>query len=109
MTKTVFAKGTDLNVKNITIRERGQSCRLALWRNHSSSNINVGDFLEVTNVLTNEFLEEKYLSSTRHSEVKVRLHNFLFFLNHSEYIIQDSYIYNLLFNLHLSCCFVVLY
>ena len=79
MTKTVFAKGTDLNVKNITIRERGQSCRLALWRNHSSSNINVGDFLEVTNVLTNEFLEEKYLSSTRHSEVKVRLHNFFIF------------------------------
>ena len=72
MVKTVFTKGTDVSVKNITIRERGQTCRVALWRNNSATTVDIGDFLEITNVVTSSFQEETYLTSTRHSKVKVR-------------------------------------
>lgn len=73
MIETVKSKGRDIQVKNISLKERGATCRVALWRECTSSEIGIGDFIEVTDVVTNKYKEEVYVSSTRSSIVKVCL------------------------------------
>ncbi|XP_038063033.1 uncharacterized protein LOC119733722 [Patiria miniata] len=68
--QTVQAKRRNTVVKNISVRGGGDKCRVALWRDKTERDINVGDYLQITNVLTCQFQDDIYVSSTRDSEIQ---------------------------------------
>ena len=63
--------GHQTQVKNITIQQKGAQCRVALWRDNADANIQLGDHMEMTNVVTKEYLDEVYVQTTRLTNLKV--------------------------------------
>ena len=73
MVKTVQSRvRVVLEVKNVTITEKTSRCRIALWHDVAHVAVNVGDYVEVTDVVTSEWDQEVYLSSTRKKYSKAK-------------------------------------
>jgi ssDNA-binding replication factor A large subunit len=61
----------NVKVKNIYLEDKTKRCKIALWRNLSEENIRPGDYVQVTDCITNTFRNEVSLSTTSRTAITV--------------------------------------
>ena len=73
MKKTVTVKQEDVVVKEIKLQEDGTKIDLTLWRDHSSADIQVGQHIEVENVIVKRWNGVNTVNTTSRTVIKVLL------------------------------------
>jgi hypothetical protein len=63
----------DTKVRTLTLQENETEMDLTLWRELSGETITIGDYIEVTHCIVNEWQRRKSLNTTRNSAIKVCL------------------------------------
>ncbi|KAJ8313568.1 hypothetical protein KUTeg_008129 [Tegillarca granosa] len=68
-TREVLVKEERVKIKNIFIEDTSSKCKVALWRKCAEEFIRPGDYIEITDVVTNTFRNEVSLSSTSRTKI----------------------------------------
>lgn len=68
----------NVKVKNIFLEDSTKKCKIALWRNLADQTIRPGDYVEVSDCITNTFRNEVSLSTTSRTTITVSLPLFLY-------------------------------
>ncbi|XP_061191610.1 uncharacterized protein LOC133199788 [Saccostrea echinata] len=68
-TREVFVKEERVKVKNIYIEDSTSKCKVALWHNFAEKDIRPGDYVQITDVVTNTFRNEVSLTTTAKSKI----------------------------------------
>lgn len=66
-------KGVAVDVRTITLENKGENIKLSLWKQLAKNTAKAGDFLTATNLVVTEYQKEKQLSSTSRTEIQVML------------------------------------
>lgn len=70
--RTVLVRGEEVPVKAIYLQDESlPRCKVTLWRDLTAVDIRPGDYVTVTNVVTNNYKNEVSLSGTNRTEVQV--------------------------------------
>lgn len=70
-TKTVNVKGDDVRIKSVTLNSGTHKAKVTLWRDCSESEVRPGDFIQVTDVITNTYNNNTTLLTTTKSKVEI--------------------------------------
>lgn len=76
----------NVKVKNIFLEDSIKKCKIALWRNLADQAIRPGDYVEVSDCITNTFRNEVSLSTTSRTTITVSLPLFLYIFITIHYI-----------------------
>ena len=68
-----------VKVKNMFIEDASSKCKVALWRNFADQDIRPGDYIHITDVVTNTFRNEVSLTTTSKTKLSVYLYFTFFF------------------------------
>ncbi|XP_056014049.1 uncharacterized protein LOC130052602 [Ostrea edulis] len=68
-TREVFVREERVKVKNIFIEDSSSKCKVALWRNFADKDIRPGDYVHITDVVTNTFRNEVSLTTTTKTKI----------------------------------------
>ncbi|KAL4223318.1 DNA-directed RNA polymerase I complex subunit Rpa2 [Mactra antiquata] len=63
--RTVYVKGTDVNIRNIVIQDVSGKAKVCLWRDASNADARTGQYVKVTDVVVNNYKGELSLSTTQ--------------------------------------------
>lgn len=63
----------NVKVKNIYLEDSTKKCKIALWRDLADQAIRPGDYVEVSDCITNTFRNEVSLSTTSRTAITVGL------------------------------------
>ena len=66
----VICKNKECDVKTITVEDNTADVKIILWRDIANSDIHLREFVEVTNVVINEYQNQINLT-TQQSAIKV--------------------------------------
>lgn len=76
----------NVKVKNIFLVDSTKKCKIALWRHLADQAIRPGDYVEVSDCITNTFRNEVSLSTTSRTIITVSLPLFLYIFITIHYI-----------------------
>ncbi|XP_062595983.1 uncharacterized protein LOC134257373 [Saccostrea cucullata] len=68
-TREVLFKEEKTKVKNIYIEDTSSRCKVALWRENTEENVRPGDYVQITDVVTNSYRNEVSLSTTFRTKI----------------------------------------
>ncbi|XP_078327836.1 uncharacterized protein LOC144623312 [Crassostrea virginica] len=68
-TREVYVKEERVKVKNIFIEDASSKCKVALWRNFADQDIRPGDYIHITDVVTNTFRNEVSMTTTSKTKI----------------------------------------
>ena len=63
----------NVKVKNIYLEDTKKKCKIALWRDLADQPLRPGDYVEVSDCITNTFRNEVSLSTTSKTAITVSL------------------------------------
>lgn len=69
-TRTVRVSGSETTIRTITIEENRSTIEITLWRELAELAINIGDTLQITHCLLNEWQGTKALNTTRNTTIQ---------------------------------------
>ena len=64
-------QGADVAIKSIYVQDRTGKAKVTLWRDASNSEVRPGDFVEITDIISNTWKKETAVSTTSRSTVFV--------------------------------------
>lgn len=64
-------RGDEVPIKMITVEDASGRTKVTMWRDSINRDVRPGDFVEITNVITNTYKQETNLSTTNSSKVEV--------------------------------------
>lgn len=67
--RTVQVRGTDVQVRNVRVKDGTEEVKVALWRDQVDG-CKVGEFLEFSNLVTNSYMDEVSLSTTQRTKIQ---------------------------------------
>lgn len=67
--QTVQVRGTDVQVRNVRVKDGTEEVKVALWRDQVNG-CKVGEFLEFSNLVTNSYMDEVSLSTTQRTKIQ---------------------------------------
>jgi ssDNA-binding replication factor A large subunit len=67
----VMVNSTNVQIKNIFIEDASKKCKVALWRSCVDQDVRPGDFVEITDVIVNNYRNELSLSTTSRTVITV--------------------------------------
>ena len=70
-TREVPVRNEHVQVKTILIEDRSSKCKVALWRDLTKTEIRTGDYVRITDVITNIYKNETSLSTTSRTKITV--------------------------------------
>ena len=62
-----------VKVKTIVLEDHTRKCKVALWRDATNSQVRAGDFIQITDVITNVFRNETSLTTTSRTTFTVSI------------------------------------
>lgn len=69
--REVVVKGSPVQVRTVTLQDKEDRVKLALWRKLADENIKAGDYVNVSNVLITSYQDHVELASTSRTKVEV--------------------------------------
>lgn len=70
-TREVMVNNQPVKVKNVYIEDRTAKCKVALWRSFTQEPVRPGEYVEITDLVTNVYRNEVSLQTTVRSSIKV--------------------------------------
>uniref|UniRef100_A0A8W8LHI0 Uncharacterized protein n=1 Tax=Magallana gigas TaxID=29159 RepID=A0A8W8LHI0_MAGGI len=67
--RTVQVRGTDVQVRNVRVKDGTEEVMVALWRDQVDG-CKVGEFLKFSNLVTNSYMDEVSLSTTQRTKIQ---------------------------------------
>ncbi|XP_052695214.1 uncharacterized protein LOC128173547 [Crassostrea angulata] len=67
--RTVQIRGTDVQVRNVRVKDGTEEVKVALWRDQVDG-CKVGEFLEFSNLVTNSYMDDVSLSTTQRTKIQ---------------------------------------
>ena len=71
-------RNEDVEIKVITIEDKSQKVKVTLWRESVKTEARSGDFVTITDEVTNHYKGETSLSTTTRCKLQVILHFLIF-------------------------------
>jgi ssDNA-binding replication factor A large subunit len=72
--------GEEVKIKNVVIEDESGHAKVTLWRELASADVRTGEFVQITDVQTNYYMDQTSLSTTMRSNLEVS-NSLCYFIN----------------------------
>ncbi|XP_071847331.1 uncharacterized protein [Apostichopus japonicus] len=69
--RQVFARGSNVQVRTVVIEDKTDNIKLSLWKDFATHQLKPGDFVTAENVVTTEYQNERQVSTTSRTKIKI--------------------------------------